>query len=95
MYILGLQGKRYEGPMDAHYFIFPICLTYTGDSAVSRLAVQARLGKQRFHKEDEGPAFLSHLRSSSSRSQPPQALPSDRRTRRKRPPAEILILSGM
>ena len=59
MYILGLQGKRYQGPMDAHYFIFPICLTYTGDSAVSRLAVQARLGKQRFQKEDEGPAFLS------------------------------------
>ena len=64
-------------------------------SAVSGLAVQARLGKQRFHKEDEGPAFLSYLRSSSSRSQLPQALPSDRRTRRKRPPAEILILSGM
>ena len=64
-------------------------------SAVSGLAVQARLGKQRFHKEDEGPAFLSYLRSSSSGSQPPQALHSDRRIRRKRPPAEILILSGM
>ena len=51
MYILGLQGKRYEGPMDAHYFIFPICPTYTEDSAVSRLSVQARLGKQRFQKE--------------------------------------------
>ena len=59
MYILGLWRKGYEGPMDAHYFILPICLTYTGDSAVSRLAVQARLGKQRFQKEDEGPAFLS------------------------------------
>ena len=30
MYILGLWRKGYEGPMDAHYFIFPIRLTYTG-----------------------------------------------------------------
>ena len=80
MYIFGLTGEK---DMRDSW------------SAVSGLAVQARLGKQRFQKEDEGPAFLSYLRSSSSGSQLPQALPSDRRTRRKRPPAEIFILSGM
>ena len=51
----------------------------TGLRYVSELVVQARLGKQRFQKEDEWPAFLSYLRSSSSRSQPLWALPSDRR----------------
>ena len=51
MYILGSWEKRYEGPVDAHYFLSPICLTYTGDSAVSELDVQARLGKQRFQED--------------------------------------------